>query len=82
MHLLLSNDDGIDAEGLQILRSTLALACPEFRITTVAPDREQSGSSHSLTLTQPLRITERGQGQYSVSGTPTDCVLIALNGIL
>jgi 5'-nucleotidase len=82
MHVLLSNDDGIDAEGLQILRSALREACPDSRITTVAPDREQSGSSHSLTLTQPLRITERGDGQYSVSGTPTDCVLIALNGIL
>ena len=82
MHLLLCNDDGIDAEGLQTLRSTLLEAVPGWRITTVAPDREQSATSHSLTLSDPLRIQERGGEQYAVSGTPTDCVLVAMKGLL
>jgi len=82
MHLLLSNDDGIDAEGLQTLRATLLETQPDWRVTTVAPDREQSATSHSLTLSDPLRIVERGGDQYAVSGTPTDCVLVALKGLL
>lgn len=82
MHILLSNDDGIDAEGLQTLRTTLRDSQPGWRITTVAPDREQSATSHALTLSDPLRIQERGEDQYAVSGTPTDCVLVALKGLL
>lgn len=82
MHVLLCNDDGLKAEGLQLLRRTLVAARPDWRITTVAPDREQSASSHSLTLNDPLRVEEFGEEQYSVSGTPTDCVLVALHGLL
>jgi len=81
MHLLLSNDDGLFAEGLQFLRRELA-ETGEFRITTVAPDREQSATSHSLTLNDPLRIHEYEDRQYAVNGTPTDCVLVATRGIL
>jgi 5'-nucleotidase len=81
VHILLSNDDGLFAEGLQLLRREL-MGVRGLRITTVAPDREQSAQSHALTLSNPLRVQEHGEAQYSVSGTPTDCVLIALRGLL
>ena len=80
-HVLLSNDDGIDAPGLQALEETLR-ALPGFRVTVVAPSDQQSASSHSLTLTSPLRILERGEGRWAVTGTPTDSVLMALEKIL
>lgn len=81
MRLLLSNDDGLQAEGLQTLRHELASAMPDASVVTVAPNREQSASSHALTLSDPLRI-ERFEGeQFAVSGTPTDCVLIAVHGL-
>ena len=53
-----------------------------MRVTTVAPDREQSATSHSLTLSEPLRVRDRGDDQYAVSGTPTDSVLVAIKGLL
>jgi len=81
VHILLSNDDGIDAEGLQLLREEL-LATGEFRITTVAPDREQSATSHALSLAKPLRVERRDGDQYAIGGTPTDCIVVALRGIL
>lgn len=80
-HVLLSNDDGIDAPGLQALEETIR-ALPGFRVTVVAPSDQQSASSHSLTLTSPLRILERGEGRFAVTGTPTDSVLVALEKIL
>lgn len=82
MHILLCNDDGLRAEGLQTLRHELITTRPEYRITTVAPSREQSAASHALTLTDPLRIEEHEEDQFAVTGTPTDCVLIALHGLL
>jgi len=82
VHILLSNDDGIQAEGLRRLKVGLAEAIPGVRLTIVAPDREQSASSHALTLTAPLRIHEHGKGEYAVTGTPTDCVLIAVQDLL
>jgi len=82
MHILLSNDDGIHADGLRRLREGLAEAVPEARISVCAPDREQSASSHALTLTAPLRIQEHGERIWSVTGTPTDCVLLALQALL
>lgn len=82
MHVLLSNDDGIRAEGLQVLRETLEAARPSWKITTIAPADEQSATSHSLTLSRPLRVDEVRPGHYSVNGTPTDCVLVAVNAIL
>lgn len=79
MKILLSNDDGILARGLQILEE----ACREVGdVTVVAPDREQSAASHSLTMSRPLRPVDRGGGRYQVDGTPTDCVLLALEMIL
>ena len=79
MNILISNDDGVLARGLGIL----AEACSTLgKVTVVAPDREQSGTSHSLTLHRPLRATRRADGAYQVDGTPTDCVLLALGALM
>lgn len=79
MNILISNDDGVLAQGLGIL----AEACSTLgKVTVVAPDREQSGTSHSLTLHRPLRATRRTDGAYQVDGTPTDCVLLALGALM
>jgi 5'-nucleotidase len=77
--ILLSNDDGISSEGIAILQDTLA-ALDE--IWVVAPDRDQSAVSHSLTLYRPLRIEQVGPRAFAVDGTPTDCINLAINGIL
>lgn len=79
MKILLSNDDGYHAEGLAALASAVgALA----ETVIVAPDRNQSGASHSLTLDAPLRVGTTAEGVYFVSGTPTDCVHLAITGLL
>jgi 5'-nucleotidase len=77
--ILITNDDGLRAEGLRALHEAVA---PLGRVITVAPDREQSAMSHAITLHRPLRILPEGDDRYSVDGTPTDCVLAALNGLL
>ena len=79
MSILLSNDDGISAPGLAALRAALG-ALDE--VWVVAPDRDQSAVSHSLTLQRPLRIEQVDARAFAVDGTPTDCVNLALNGIL
>ena len=79
MKILLSNDDGILARGLEVLADVCRTV---GSVTVVAPDREQSGSSHSLTLGRPLRVTRRPDGSIQVDGTPTDCVLLALGELL
>jgi 5'-nucleotidase len=78
--ILLSNDDGFGAPGLVILRSILESLCDD--VWVVAPETEQSGAGHSLTLGRPLRIKERGPKAYSIDGTPTDCILLSINRIL
>lgn len=79
MKILLSNDDGYQSEGL----ATLALALSDLaELTIVAPDRNQSGASHSLTLETPLRVGRTREGIYYVNGTPTDCVHLAITGLL
>ena len=79
MRLLLSNDDGYQADGL----ATLALSLADLAdITVMAPDRNQSGASHSLTLESPLRVGKTREGVYYVNGTPTDCVHLAITGFL
>lgn len=79
MRLLLSNDDGYLADGL----ATLALSLSDLAdITVVAPDRNQSGASHSLTLEMPLRVGRSREGIHYVNGTPTDCVHLAITGLL
>ncbi|MCZ8131325.1 MAG: 5'/3'-nucleotidase SurE [Steroidobacteraceae bacterium] len=79
MNVLLSNDDGIHAEGLRALARGLA---DLGRLTVVAPDRNRSAASNSLTLEAPLRVVETQPGWYSVNGTPTDCVHLAISGLL
>jgi len=77
--ILLTNDDGIHSEGLQILERTLLELGDVF---VVAPAAEMSGASHSLTLSRPLRIRQVDNRHWSVDGTPTDCVTLALHQIL
>jgi 5'-nucleotidase len=79
MKILLSNDDGFLAPGLNLLAKVLG----EFAdITVVAPDRNRSGASNSLTLDNPLRVMPAHNGFFSVNGTPTDCVHLAVTGLL
>jgi 5'-nucleotidase len=77
--VLLTNDDGINARGLLALKKELARI---GQVWVVAPDREQSATSHSLTLQHPLRINKVGERFYSVDGTPTDAVMLAVHAIL
>ena len=79
MRILVSNDDGFHAPGLQCLVRYLREVA-EVRV--VAPDRNRSGASNSLTLVHPLRAQRMADGDYSVDGTPTDCVHLALTGLL
>ena len=78
MKILISNDDGFRAEGLRRLREALATLA---QVTVVAPDRNRSGASNSLTLDVPLRVFESEPGVYFVPGTPTDCVHLAISGL-
>ena len=79
MIILLSNDDGIQSEGLTALEASLS---PLGELFTVAPDRAQSSMSHALTLHRPLRVHELGPRRLAVDGTPVDCVKLALTGLL
>jgi 5'-nucleotidase len=79
MNLLVSNDDGILAPGLALLADVCRTV---GHVTVVAPDREQSGTSHSLTLHRPLRPQHRPDGAYQVDGTPTDCVMLAMQALM
>ncbi len=79
MKILISNDDGYMARGLHTLANALK-DCGE--ITVVAPDRNRSGASNSLTLENPLRLDRLDNGIYRVEGTPTDCVHLAITGLL
>ncbi len=79
MRILISNDDGVSAPGISVLATELASVAT---VEVVAPDRNRSGASNSLTLRDPLRIKKLENGYYSVEGTPTDCVHLALTGFL
>jgi len=79
MHILLSNDDGYQAEGLIALASALA---EHAELSVVAPDRNRSAASNSLTLETPLRTSLSDNGFIRVDGTPTDCVHLAITGLL
>ncbi len=78
LRILVSNDDGYRAEGLQRLADALR---PLAELTVVAPDRNRSGASNSLTLDVPLRVFQYGERMYYVNGTPTDCVHLAISGL-
>jgi len=80
MRVLVSNDDGVDAPGIRCLAEGLKAAGHEVQV--VAPDRDRSGASNSLTLEWPLRAKSLGPDRWSVAGTPTDCVHLALSGLL
>lgn len=79
MRLLLSNDDGCHAPGLAALRAAMSAAFGH--VVTVAPDRDRSGASNSLTLERPLRVREVAERIFAVDGTPTDCVHLATTGL-
>ncbi|MDX1538337.1 5'/3'-nucleotidase SurE [Arsukibacterium sp.] len=79
MRILLSNDDGVYAKGIQVLQQAL---CQIAEVTTVGPDRNCSGASNSLTLLNPLRAQTLDNGFIAVSGTPTDCVHLAISQLL
>lgn len=79
MYILVSNDDGYRAPGIHALAEALRAVA---RVVVVAPERDRSGASNSLTLENPLRIHDAGSDIYSVDGTPTDCVHLAITGFL
>jgi len=79
MRILCTNDDGLHSPGLEEL---IAVCSTIGQVSCVAPDREQSATSHSLTLHRPLRPIPRGTNRWQVDGTPTDCVVLALGALL
>ena len=79
MRILLSNDDGYFAPGIEILARSLAAF---GQVTVVAPERDRSGASNSLTLDRPLTVRRSANGFLFVNGTPTDCVHLAVTGLL
>lgn len=79
MHILLSNDDGYFAPGLAVLAEALS---KHAEIVVVAPERDRSGASNSLTLDRPLQVRRSHNGFHYVNGTPTDCVHLAVTGML
>ena len=79
MRILLSNDDGYTSPGIRILFDLLG---QQHEVTIVAPDQDRSGASNSLTLDRPLRAVEAEENIYRVNGTPTDCVHLAITGLL
>ena len=80
MRILLTNDDGINAPGLKILEGIAAQLSDDIWIC--APDEEQSGAGHSLTLSRPVRLRKHGERRFSVTGTPTDAVMFALHQLM
>jgi 5'-nucleotidase len=80
VRILLTNDDGIHAPGFAVLESIAAKLSDD--VWAVAPAEEQSGAGHSLTLTRPIRLRRHGERRFSVSGTPTDSVMMALAHIM
>jgi 5'-nucleotidase len=80
MRVLVSNDDGVDAPGIECLRACASAVFDE--VVVVAPATEMSGVGQSLTLHAPLRVQQRGDAVYAVTGTPVDCVLVALGYLM
>jgi 5'-nucleotidase len=79
MRILLTNDDGVDSPGLRLLERALA---PQHEVWVVAPDSNRSGSSHSITLGTPSRFRRTGEREFTCWGTPADCVVVALMGLV
>src|SRR5262249_48222415 len=80
MRILLTNDDGIHAEGLAALERIARSLSDDVWI--VAPETDQSGLAHSLSLSEPLRLRQIGEKRFALRGTPTDCVIMALRQVL
>jgi 5'-nucleotidase len=80
LRILLTNDDGIHAEGLTALERIAGELSDDVWI--VAPEYEQSGASRALTLADPIRVRQIGERRFSTTGTPTDCVLMGLNTLV
>lgn len=80
MRILITNDDGIHAPGLKVLEEIAATLSDD--VTVVAPETDQSGVAHSLSLSDPLRLREIGPRHYALKGTPTDCVIMGVRHIL
>ena len=80
MRILLTNDDGIHAEGLQVLERIARKLADE--VWVVAPETDQSGYAHSLSLSEPLRLRKLGEKHFAVRGTPTDCVIMGVRRLL
>lgn len=80
MYILLTNDDGIHAAGIQ----TLATYCRQagHEVIIAAPSNERSAASHSITLRRPVKVTDLGNNEYSIDGTPVDCVIIAVQKLI
>ncbi len=83
MRILITNDDGINAPGLQVLEEiAAAIAGPEGEVWTVAPAFEQSGVGHCISYTHPMMIAKLGPRRYAAEGSPADCVLAAIYDVL
>ncbi len=80
MRILVTNDDGIHAEGLAVMEAIAAQLSEE--VWVVAPETDQSGVAHSLSLSNPLRLRQIGERRFAVAGTPTDCVIMAARSIM
>jgi len=80
MRILITNDDGINARGLEILKAIALGISPD--VWTIAPETNQSGTSHSMTLHTPLRLRTLDERTHAIAGTPTDCVIMALRHVL
>jgi len=78
--VVVTNDDGIDAPGLRVLEEVAATVARE--VWVVAPDHDRSGTSHSISLHAPLRVSRHGERRFSVSGTPGDCVVMAAGSLM
>jgi 5'-nucleotidase len=80
MRILITNDDGIHAPGLKVLERIARSLSSD--VTIVAPETDQSGVAHSLSLNDPLRLREVEDGRYAIKGTPTDCVIMGVRSIM
>ncbi len=80
MRILITNDDGIEASGLGVLEKIAKNLTDD--VWVVAPETDNSGAAHSLTLAEPLRLRELGENRYAVKGTPTDCVIMGVRFLL
>ena len=78
MRILVTNDDGIHAEGLEVAEHIARELAPDGEVWVVAPQEEQSGASRSLSLASPIRLQRAGDRRYAVRGTPADCVILAV----